>query len=309
MKQKHQNKKHQAVLIEAVLQYLAPRPGESFLDLTAGYGGHAEAILKRTLKPELVTLIDRDESAINYLRDIFSDQAVNLVNQDFLSASESLQSSGKKFDLILADLGVSSPQFDDKERGFSVLQNGPVDMRMDQGQSLKASDVVNGYSEQELTRIFKDYGEEPKAARIAKLIVAARPIADTQQLASIIKRAWPGHSRLHPATRVFQALRIEVNREIDQLADALPIWVDLLNPGGRIAIISFHSLEDRLVKNVFRDLSSSKYDAILELLTKHPISASRNEIVTNPRARSAKLRAAAKINTERGSRLNHADSS
>jgi 16S rRNA (cytosine1402-N4)-methyltransferase len=309
MNNKHQNKNHQAVLAEAVLSYLDPKPGESLLDLTAGYGGHAQAILKRTLKPKLATLIDRDQSAIKYLEELFSGQGVNLINQDFLKATKALLDKNQSFDLILADLGVSSPQLDDPNRGFSIRLDGPIDMRMDQKQVLIASQIVNDYSESDIAKIIKKYGEEPKARQIAKKIVASRPILSTGQLASVIATARGGHSKHHPATKTFQGLRIAVNQEIDQLSDALPIWVNLLKPGGRIVVISFHSLEDRLVKNVFRDLSSSGYETVLKVLTKHPIAASYQEIVSNPRARSAKLRAAVKINTERGSRLNHADSS
>jgi 16S rRNA (cytosine1402-N4)-methyltransferase len=168
-------------------------------------------------------------------------------------------------------------------------------MRMDQSQSLTAEQVVNTYSEDELIDILKRYGEEPKARAIASLIVHNRPIKTTHELAKIVAKAWPGHSRTHPATRTFQGLRIAVNDELELLRKSLPVWIDdLLAPGGRIAIISFHSLEDRLVKQALQDASGDRYDASLRLLTKRPVTGDTTELVSNPRARSAKLRAAAK---------------
>ena len=166
---------------------------------------------------------------------------------------------------------------------------------MDQTQELTAEKIVNTYSQAQLTDILVTYGEEPKAAAIAKLIVQNRPHSTTSELAELVGRVWPGHSRVHPATRTFQALRIAVNDELGLLRRSLPIWVELLKPGGRLAIISFHSLEDRLVKKFFTDLGGDRYDATLDILTKRPLIASAEESVFNPRARSAKLRAAVKI--------------
>lgn len=291
--QKNQNK-HSSVLLDAVLTYLDPKPGQSYLDVTAGYGGHARAVIERTLDPSKVTLVDRDEDAISYLANSFHGEGVEIIQNDYLSASRELLKEGRKYSLILADLGVSSPHLNEASRGFSFKSNGPLDMRMDQNQDLLASTIVNSYSEQQLAKILKDYGEEPRARKIAALIVANRPIMGTTELASVIKKAWPGHSRVHPATRTFQAIRVAVNDELNQLKEALPIWVDLLEPGGRIAIISFHSLEDRIVKDFLKENSGNRYDAVLQLLNKRPIEADQDEIVTNPRARSAKLRAAAK---------------
>ena len=199
------------------------------------------------------------------------------------------------FDMILADLGVSSPHLDIASRGFSFSQEGPLDMRMDQSQELTADFIVNNYSEARLTELIKRYGEDPKARQIARSIVQNRPIHTTQELATNIAKIWPGHSRVHPATRTFQALRIAVNDELEQLRLSLPVWIDLLAPNGRLAVISFHSLEDRLVKQIFQELGGDRYDAILEVLTKRPVSGDTNEIVFNPRARSAKLRAAVKL--------------
>ncbi len=290
----HQNE-HFPVLLEEVLSYLNPKSGESYLDLTAGYGGHAKKVLERTLQPAKAILVDRDQNAIDYLASTL-DPEVKLVRKDYYTASEELRVLGKQFDMILADLGVSSPHLDIASRGFSIKVDGPLDMRMDQSQGLTAGIVVNDYTEEELKDLLQRYGEEPRATKIARLIVENRPIRTTSQLATVVAQAWPGHSKVHPATRTFQAIRIEVNAELEQLQKVLPIWEDLLAPDGRIVIISFHSLEDRIVKKFFSEQSGNRYDAILDLLTKQPVTGSKDEIVFNPRARSAKLRAAAKIN-------------
>ncbi len=295
---KNTNKNHQnhiPVLLEAVLKYLDPKEGDSYLDLTAGYGGHAAAVLERTLSPKKATLVDRDQNAIDYLKTKFANEQLEMIHQDFLGASEQMMAESRQFDLILADFGLSSPHLDIASRGFSLKLEGPLDMRMDQRQNLTAEEIVNNYPEAELVQLFRTYGEEPKANKIARLIVEHRPIVSTQQLAATVAQAWPGHSKIHPATRVFQALRIMVNSELEQIKQALPIWIDLLSPGGRIAVISFHSLEDRLVKQAFMEQSGDRYDARLQLLTKQPVTGSPEEFVFNPRARSAKLRAAAKI--------------
>lgn len=287
--------KHYPVLLTEVLKYLDPKEGDSYLDLTAGYGGHAVRMLDRTLKPHNITLVDRDQNAVAYLRTQLADRGVQIIQKDFLSASRELREQGKQFDLILADLGVSSPHLDNASRGFSLKLDGPLDMRMDETQTLTASEIVNSYEEAELARIIHVYGEEPRAKKIARLIVEHRPISTTHELARIVAQAWPGHSKVHPATRTFQAIRIAVNNELDLLEQSLPVWIDLLAPGGRIAVISFHSLEDRIVKQYFADQSGNRYDAVLQLLTKQPVTGGADEIVFNPRARSAKLRAAVKI--------------
>jgi len=288
--------KHIPVLLEEVLQCLGPKTGESYLDLTAGYGGHASAILERTGQPELAVLVDRDNYAISELQQRFGD-SVSIRQQDFLTASEELRAEHVSFDLILADLGVSSPHLNEADRGFAFTLTGPLDMRMDQSQTLSAETIVNSYSESELADIIWKYGEDPKARQIARLIVGNRPFRTTTELATVVAKAWPGHSRVHPATRTFQALRIAVNDELRMLELALPLWLQLLNPGGRLAVISFHSLEDAVVKRVLQESSGDRYDADIRLLTKRPITASAQELVSNPRARSAKLRAAVKINT------------
>lgn len=294
---KHQNKysQHVPVLLDAVLQYLDPQPGESYLDLTAGYGGHARAVRERTGDQSAAVLVDRDPSAIEVLRKEFPGETLQLRHQDFLGATQALAAEGRQFDLILADLGVSSPHLNEGTRGFAIQFDGPLDMRMDQRQEVSADTIVNTYSEAALTDILQRFGQEPKARQIAAAIVRSRPLHSTAELAAVTKRAWPGRSRVHPATRTFQALRIAVNDELGQLERSLPLWRELLAPGGRIAVISFHSLEDRLVKQALQEAAGDRYDAELRLLTKSPVTAVPNEIVFNPRARSAKLRAAVKI--------------
>ncbi len=274
---------------------LGPQPGETYLDLTGGYGGHAAAVLERTHKASESVLVDRDPSAVEQLGQRFKDTGIQIRQADFLTASRELAAEGRTFDLVLADLGVSSPHLNEASRGFSIQQDGPLDMRMDQTQALTAAEIVNGYRETDIAGLLKRYGEEPKARHIAELIVRERPFATTSQLAATVAKAWPGHSKVHPATRTFQALRIAVNDELELLRNSLPIWINqLLAPGGRIAIISFHSLEDRLVKRAFTEAGGDRYDAAIQLLTKKPVTATPNEIVFNPRARSAKLRAAVK---------------
>jgi 16S rRNA (cytosine1402-N4)-methyltransferase len=290
---------HVPVLLEHVLQYLNPQAGESYLDLTAGYGGHAREVLDRTRNPEDTVLVDRDSNAVRELGKVFGPTGkstdIDIRQKDFLMASRELQAEGRRFDLIMADLGVSSPHLNDATRGFAIAQEGPLDMRMDQTQALSAADIVNGYAADDIADILVRYGEEPKARQIARLIVQNRPYRTTAELASVVARAWPGHSKVHPATRTFQALRIAVNDELRQLEDALPIWMGLLNPGGRLAVISFHSLEDRIVKRMFGEASGDRYDADLRLLTKRPVTADPHETAINPRARSAKLRAVSRL--------------
>jgi 16S rRNA (cytosine1402-N4)-methyltransferase len=293
MPQDDQNHQHQPVLLEQVLQYLAPQPGQSYLDVTAGYGGHAGMIALTTQQPSQLWLVDRDKQAIAALKS-YAASGAHLIQNDFLSASQQLVEEGRKFDMILADLGVSSPHLDKASRGFSFKEEAPLDMRMDTEQALTAQTVVNDYSEPELADILWRFGDEPKARQIARLIVANRPFSSTTQLARVVAKAWPGHSKVHPATRSFQAIRIVVNDELGQLEKALPLWIDLLKPGGRLAVISFHSLEDRIVKRVLAEYALG-YEAQVKLLTKKPVMASDEEIVSNPRARSAKLRAAVKI--------------
>ncbi len=283
------------VLKESVLEFLSPQAGQSYLDLTAGYGGHAAAVIGITGAPDRAWLVDRDHQAAQALRKKFVAQGAAVIESDFLSALERLADESRTFDMVLADLGVSSPHLEEPGRGFSFSRPGPLDMRMDQGQALSADRIVNSYPEDEVAHILSAYGEEPRADRIAKAIISGRPIKDTAHLAAIIAEAAGRRGKIHPATKSFQAIRIAVNDELRLLERALPLMAGVLKPGGRLAVISFHSLEDRLVKRFFADKSGDTYDAELKLLTKRPVTASRVEIVSNPRARSAKLRAAVKI--------------
>ena len=281
---------HTPVLLSQVLAALKPHPGESYLDLTAGYGGHASKILDVTLQYKDSVLVDRDEFAASYLKQEFSSQ-ITIMNTDFYNAVLQLLECGKTFDIILADFGVSSPQLDMEERGFSFKNDGPLDMRMDRRQELSADDIVNHYKERELARIFVEYGEEPsgRAALLAREIVHHRPITSTKELADIIK-AKSGYSKIHPATKVFQAIRIAVNDELSEIEQTLPLLPRLLNKNGRLGIITFHSLEDRLVKHFMKEASSHGEESELSIVTKKPIIAEPDELVINPRARSAKLR-------------------
>ncbi len=291
------NSIHTPVLLDAVLEYLAPQTGESYLDLTAGYGGHASAVLAHTNAPDAMVLVDRDETAITALQGL-ADQGASLIREDFLTASTQLLADGKQFDMILADLGVSSLHLDMAERGFTFREKGPLDMRMDQRSSLTAATIVNEYDETTIAGLLKTYGEEPKAKRIAAAIVAQRPFTDTAALAAAVETVVPRRGRIHPATKTFQALRIAVNDELKLLDEALPIWLKLLAPGGRLAVISFHSLEDRLVKRAFAEVTSGGYDDSYRSLTKKPVVADDTEIDLNPRSRSAKLRVVANIKTD-----------
>ena len=299
---------HIPVLLDAVLDLLAPQTGEHYLDLTAGYGGHARAVIARIGAgksaaakiadgAKLATLVDRDEFAIEHLSDL-AEQGARILHADFLAAAEKLAGEGERFDMILLDLGVSSPQLDRAERGFSFAKNAPLDMRMDQAQSLTARDVVNKFSERDLIKILTNYGEEsPKtAAKIAHEIVVRRhqrAIETTLELADLVERVKPRRGRIHPATQTFQAIRIAVNDELGQLERTLPLLPKLLNAGGRLAIISFHSLEDARVKNFFKGQRDAGLEAELAVATKHPLTANHND--NNPRARSARLRAAVKL--------------
>lgn len=282
-------------MVSEVLAYLAPARGDSYLDLTAGYGGHAGVIAEAIGEIDRMTLVDRDDYAVAVLADSFP--GAEILHKDFASASAALVAAERQFDLILADLGASSPHFDTPVRGFSFSSEGPLDMRMDRRQQLTAADLINHATEAELARILYEYGEEKQAKRIAAAVAAARPLHSTSQLAGVVANSYGrrfGRSRIHPATKTFQALRIAVNDELAQLATSLPLWQQLLAPSGRLAVISFHSLEDRLVKRFLAEHAGPTYDAQLELLTKKPIPAGATEIASNPRARSAKLRACRK---------------
>ena len=285
---------HVPVLLDLVYDVLKPQTGESYLDLTVGYGGHARQILEATENIPSSVLVDRDSFAVQAVQDIVQQGAV-LYETDFVSAAQDLVNRGKQFDMILADLGVSSPQLDRGERGFSFQTDGPLDMRMDQRQERTAADVVNLYSKDRLIDIITRYGEEPRAVarRIADAIIAARPLHTTAELATVIKKTYRQRVKHHPATRTFQALRIEVNQELRLIDELLPLLPRLLKKGGRAAIISFHSLEDRLIKQYFKEQADAGYEAELQLITKKPLDGATYD-VHNPRSRSAKLRAVVK---------------
>jgi 16S rRNA (cytosine1402-N4)-methyltransferase len=286
---------HIPVLLESTLELLNPKKDENYLDLTAGYGGHASCILNITGNYTESVLVDRDDYAIKRLKSL-SDKGTRLLHTDFVTAAKQLTKEKQKFNMILIDLGVSSPQLDQSERGFSFTNSGPLDMRMDRRQEKSAKTLVNTASVEELTHIITKYGEEPTGFSkiVALAIIANRPLSSTEELAGLIKKTYSGKWKIiHPATRTFQALRIAVNDELRQIEDLLPLLPDLLKPGGRVGIISFHSLEDRLVKRYFNEQFDSGFEAELMPLTKKPIPGSSND-VHNPRARSSKLRVAVK---------------
>lgn len=287
---------HIPVLLSDVVNMLSPKQGESYLDLTAGYGGHADKILEVTQNYKGAVLNDRDQNAINFLKAKYQEEKPEFTHDDFYSTALQLVESNKKFDMILADFGVSSPQLDIAERGFSFAKEARLDMRMNNEQDLDAWIIVNKWSEGKLADIFERYAEERsgRAKLLAREICMHRPINTTTELADLIKAKSP-YSHTHPATKIFQAIRIVVNDELGIIERTLPLLPKLLNPGGRVAIISFHSLEDRLVKDYFKDESSKGFESTLNVLTKKPIVAENTEIVNNPRARSAKLRVAEKI--------------
>lgn len=274
---------HQSVLLEETISGLAVRPGGLYLDATVGLGGHSEAIL-RTENTRVVAL-DRDQAALSLAAERlkpFSDR-VSLVQTNFAD----FEPGERQFDGIVADLGVSSMQLDSPDRGFSWRHDAPLDMRMDtDSEEQSAADLVNSASAEELADIFWKYGEERFSRRIARRIVQRRPLSTTGELARAVASAIPIRQSIHPATRVFQALRIAVNLEIAALERFLQRSPDWLNLGGHLGVISFHSLEDRPVKHHFRA------DPRLEVLTRKPITPSEAEVRTNPRARSAKLRIA-----------------
>ena len=315
---------HVPIMLSEVIELLSPERGGIFVDGTLGGGGHSQGILSRLPEGSSLYGIDRDDDALEAagyrLRDY---SAFKPIKGNFFNMKALLSSQGVTgVDGILLDLGVSSHQLDDGSRGFSYGIDAPLDMRMDRTQNFSAYDVVNGYSSKRLFEIIRDYGEERFSSRIANSIVAARekhPIKTTAELSEIIKAAIPAAARRegpHPAKRTFQAIRIEVNGELNGLENAVTDAVDLLNPDGVIAIISFHSLEARIVKTTFRRLANPctcPKDAplcicgkkpIVRLLTGKPITASDAELESNPRARSAELRGAVKLIPEGGTAYN-----
>ena len=302
---------HRPVLAQEVIELLTPRPGSLVLDATCGGGGHTEAILKTGAD---VLALDQDPDAIAFAREQLAHvgSRVTLRQANFRHADKVLDELGiAKIGGAVVDLGVSSRQLENAERGFSIMRNGPLDMRMDPWhQTTTAADIVNSYTDEQLTQLFRDLGEEPASRRIANLIVKTRkesPFRETLTLARAIEKVVGRHGRRHPATQVFQALRMEVNDELGALQEGLRVLTSRLEPGARIAVISFHSLEDRIVKNFFRDRSrewidkpewpepkrNPDYD--LNLITSKPVEPGEDELRANPRSRSAKLRVAEKL--------------
>ena len=304
MKASDAGTRHEPVLLDEVLEFLKPEPGEVIVDATVGGGGHSQKILERISakggqpKGRLIG-IDLDEANLEKAREALSrcPGTLLLVQGNFAHLSSLLKGLGvERIDGILFDLGLSSFQLDEAPRGFSFLREGPLDMRLNPRQSLRAFDLVNRSRVEELDRMLDEFGEERWHRRIALRIAEARkraPITTTTQLAELVTRAIPLanqiRSRIHPATRTFQALRIAVNEELTNLSKGLEAAIRFLNPGARIVVISFHSLEDRIVKNTFRNYSQSRD---LLLVTKKPVLPSPEERRRNPRSRSAKLRAA-----------------
>lgn len=308
---------HQPVLLEEALALLNCRSGGIYVDGTVGGGGHARAILEGTSPDGLIVGIDRDDEALREASRVLAPfgPRVILAKGSFADLRDILAAHGiGPVQGILLDLGVSSHQLDTAERGFSFSLEGPLDMRMDPSSGPSARDLIRSAREDELARIFREFGEERFARRIARVLVEHRrrePIETTVDLAALIARVVPGGAReerrIHPATRVFQALRIAVNRELDHLERGLREGIEALAPGGRMAVISFHSLEDRLVKETFRSwektctcppgipVCTCRTEAKARVLTRKPLRPRPEETEANPRARSARLRAAARI--------------
>jgi len=285
---------HTPVLLGEVLDLLRPVPGRRFIDATIGFGGHAAALLERLVPGGRLLGIDRDAEALAAARERLAGFGghVELVHGDFRNIAEHAERLGAAgADGVLLDLGVSSYQLETDVRGFSFGLDGPLDMRMDQSRGRTAREIVARSGARELERLLRDYGEERYARRIARAIVEQRgQLRTTRDLASLIERVVPRRERrLHPATRTFQALRIAVNDELGALEAALGSLPRWLAPGGRLAVVSFHSLEDRIVKRTFRDYAKA---GELALVTRKPVRASSGEAAANPRSRSSRLRVA-----------------
>lgn len=307
---------HVSVLLNECIDNLNIKPDGVYVDCTLGGAGHSKEIVKKLGPNGLLVCFDQDINAINTAKERLGEYSdrVKLVHRNFVHLKEELEKLGiNKIDGVLADLGVSSHQLDEAERGFSYMQDAPLDMRMDIRSSLSAYEVVNEYDERDLARIIRDYGEDNWAKRIAQFIVQERnekPIETTGELVEVIKKAIPKKARIdgpHPAKRTFQAIRIEVNNELGIINKMIEDATSIMNPGGRICIITFHSLEDRIVKNAYKDLAidcicpselpicQCDKESLLKVISRKPILPSDEEIEVNPRSRSAKLRVAERI--------------
>ncbi|MEE8638361.1 MAG: 16S rRNA (cytosine(1402)-N(4))-methyltransferase RsmH [Candidatus Margulisiibacteriota bacterium] len=284
--------KHIPVLLKEAIDFLNAKNGKIFVDCTLGGGGHTEEIKIRNPKSEIFG-IDLDQEAIEAAKP----KLAKYENMEYFKGNfKNIKQIVKKpVDGILFDLGISSFQIEEARRGFSLQKDGPLDMRMDPSQTLTAKDILNRFNQDKLQRIFREFGEERFAHRIAKAIVRKRKVDEintTLELRKIVEEAIPTWRKRESVSRIFQALRIALNQELDNLKTALSDAIDLLKPGGRIVVISYHSLEDRIVKHTFKQASQA---GKLNLLTKKPLRPKESEISSNPRARSAKLRAAEKI--------------
>lgn len=303
--------KHYSVLLQETISNLNIKDDGIYVDATLGYGGHSKEILAR-LKRGFLFAFDQDIAAINYSNEFLKQfgSSYELINNNFVHLKEELNERHiDKVDGIIFDLGISSPQIDETERGFSFMKDAPLDMRMNTNQDFSAYNVINEYSEAELTNIFYLYGEEKLSKVISKKIVEKRPIKTTMELVKVINEA-VGNKYFnlnHPERQIFQAIRIEVNSELSVLKDVLPDAIDILKPGGRICVITFHSLEDRIVKHIFKEYSEVnelvkglpeiplEYQPKIKLINKKPILPSDEELNENSRSKSAKLRVIERI--------------
>ena len=286
---------HVPVLLNEVLEALALRVGGRYIDGTLGGGGHAAGILQAIAPSGRLLGLDCDAQAVSVAREHLQPYADRLVTAHASFADMAGQARTHGFvdvDGILLDLGLSSLQLADGTRGFSLLTDGPLDMRFDAQQDLTAADIVNHWAERELADLIYRYGEEPRSRGIARAIVRKRPLRTTRELAQAAAHGARGRSKIHPATRTFQALRIAVNDELTTIEAMLPQTLELLRPGGRLVVIAFHSLEDRLVKNFMR---AGQQAGALKLINKKPLVATEAETRANPRSRSAKLRVAERL--------------
>ena len=304
---------HQPVLAEEVRRLLAVRPGETVVDCTFGAGGHAKLLAADLNGRGRYIAIDRDPSVRPYFESFkrrFGSLQTRLLRGEFSLVLEQLATNGVEADAILLDLGVSSMQLDHPDRGFSYATDVPLDMRMDRSAELTAADLINDATERDLADIFKRYGEERYARQIARMIARRRPLTTSFELVDVVKSAIPAPARFgdgHPAKRVFQALRIAVNDELGALERALPAALEALRPGGRLAVTSFHSLEDRIVKTFMRDgergctcppdfpICVCGKEPLLRAVSRRPLRPGDDEVAQNPRATSAKLRVAVKV--------------
>ena len=298
-----EEKLHIPVMLREVIDYLDPKPGQIIVDATLGTGGHSFEILKRITPGGKLIGIDRDEDSLAICRKRLSEfsSSCEFVHGNFVDLDQILEKLGiDKIDGIVFDLGISTYQLKDPERGFSFQQEGPLDMRLDKSSYISAYDLVNNLNESEISNMLWSFGEERWHNRIARILVEERrnqPISTTSQLADLVMRAIPyryrkGYYRIHPATRTFQAVRIAVNRELEILETAVKKAVAILGKKAKICVISFHSLEDRVIKHTFRAL---KADGLIDIVTAKPLTPAPSEVIANPSSRSSKFRVAERI--------------